>query len=245
MDYTQTSLRYDWTLYDHLETINMRTWPHFLMQSGIRDKAWKTVMKKYDYMQMVYKNASGDIVFFFNCVPLYIKDINDSLPHEGWDWALDVSYHATENNWNTLVGLQVVIMKEFLGMGISSFALSEMKKVAIENNLKHLIIPVRPTKKDQHPYLPMSDYMERKTSEGYYEDPWLRVHEKSGAEVLYPCNEAMKIEGSIEDWKQWTGLEFGQSGTYEIEGGLSPVYIDLEHDSGLYLEPNVWVKHFI
>ena len=213
------------------------------MQSGIRIKTWKTIMKKYDFMQKVYKNQEGDIVFYFNCVPLQLNDIEQPLPHGGWDWALDVSYRSKEKNWNALVGLQVIILKKFLGKGISTFALSEMKKVALENKLNQLIIPVRPTRKDQFPHLSMSDYMDRKNKDGYYEDPWLRVHEKSGAEILYPCNEAMTIEGRIEDWQQWTGREFKESGVYAIEGGLSPIKIDIEYDSGLYLEPNVWVRY--
>jgi hypothetical protein len=28
-----------------------------------------------------------------------------------------------------------------------------------------------------------------------------------------------------------------------VEGALTPVTISLEHDQGIYVEPNVWVHH--
>ena len=53
----------------------------------------------------------------------------------------------------------------------------------------------------------------------------------------------MDIRGSVQDWKNWTDLDFPQSGSYKIEGALKLVEIDLEKDEGVYIEPNVWVVH--
>ena len=52
------------------------------------------------------------------------------------------------------------------------------------------------------------------------------------------------VRGSISDWQEWTGMYFGDSGNYIVDGALSPIRIDLKNDVGEYIEPNVWVLHF-
>ena len=55
----------------------------------------------------------------------------------------------------------------------------------------------------------------------------------------------MTIAGTLEDWHSWTDLRFDQSGETIIPGALNPVYINLEQNFGVYVEPNVWVHHKI
>ena len=50
-------------------------------------------------------------------------------------------------------------------------------------------------------------------------------------------------EGSIEEWEQWTGMQFPDSGDYVIADALVPIQIDREMNIGRYVEPNVWVHH--
>ncbi len=38
-------------------------------------------------------------------------------------------------------------------------------------------------------------------------------------------------------------MKFPKKGKYLISGALKPVSFDLEQDVGIYIEPNVWVKH--
>jgi hypothetical protein len=62
-----------------------------------------------------------------------------------------------------------------------------------------------------------------------------------GAELLEVCAPSMTIEGSTEEWKAWTGLEFPDDGDYLVHGGLVPVRF--EDGRGSYVEPNVWMRH--
>ena len=71
----------------------------------------------------------------------------------------------------------------------------------------------------------------------------MRVHSRFGAELASVCAESMTVVGSVEDWEQWTGMRFSRSENRTIPGALVPVRIDLESDSGLYVEPNVWMVH--
>jgi len=55
----------------------------------------------------------------------------------------------------------------------------------------------------------------------------------------------MKINGTVADWESWTNMKFPESGTYIVPGALVPVTIDVEKNEGRYVEPNVWIQHFI
>jgi uncharacterized protein (AIM24 family) len=53
----------------------------------------------------------------------------------------------------------------------------------------------------------------------------------------------MTIVGTVTEWARWTGMTFSSSGAFAVEGALAPVNISLEHDQGVYVEPNIWVHH--
>ena len=53
----------------------------------------------------------------------------------------------------------------------------------------------------------------------------------------------MLIQGSGQDWQEWTEIDFTKSGKYQIDGALDLVELDVEKDKGMYIEPNVWMIH--
>jgi len=53
----------------------------------------------------------------------------------------------------------------------------------------------------------------------------------------------MVVEGRADEWEQWTGRAFRESGEYVIPGALVPVQIDRVMNVGRYVEPNVRVHH--
>ncbi len=53
----------------------------------------------------------------------------------------------------------------------------------------------------------------------------------------------MLIQGSVQEWQDWTGNDFLKSGKYWINGALDEIEVDLKNDSGTYIEPNVWMVH--
>lgn len=55
----------------------------------------------------------------------------------------------------------------------------------------------------------------------------------------------MYIHGTIDEWKEWTKLDFPESGSYIIPGALNPISIDTKKNEGFYIEPNVWILHRI
>jgi hypothetical protein len=120
-----------------------------------------------------------------------------------------------------------------------------MKESAAADGLSQVIIPVRPSQKSQHPNVPFAEYITWKRTDGQPYDPWLRIHQRLGAEVLTIAPGSMVIPGTIAQWEGWTGTPFPNDGDYAVAGALVPVTIDHEHDSGLYEEPNLWMRYIV
>lgn len=89
----------------------------------------------------------------------------------------------------------------------------------------------------------MSEYAVRRRGDGLPEDPWLRTHVRAGAEVIGVASASWTIAGSLAEWRTWSGLPFDTDGPIDVPGALVPVRCDISGDVGVYVEPNVWVRH--
>ena len=89
----------------------------------------------------------------------------------------------------------------------------------------------------------MEDYINWKNDDNYPFDNWLRVHLKAGGKIIKICSKSMFIPGTIDEWKEWTQLDFPGSGSHIIPGALNPISIYTEKNQGFYIEPNIWILH--
>ena len=55
----------------------------------------------------------------------------------------------------------------------------------------------------------------------------------------------MTVEGTVEEWENWTDMHFPASGEYVVEGALQPIMIDRANNVGRYEDPNLWMLHRI
>jgi GNAT superfamily N-acetyltransferase len=106
-----------------------------------------------------------------------------------------------------------------------------------------LVAPVRPSLKHLYPLTPIERYVEWRRADGLLFDPWLRAHERLGAELIGIAEDSLIAEGTIAELEEWTGLTLPDTGSYVVPGALVLVEIDREHDRGSYREPNVWMRH--
>ena len=53
----------------------------------------------------------------------------------------------------------------------------------------------------------------------------------------------MTITGTLAEWSRWTEMVFDGSGEAEVKGALVPMLVSVEQNYGVYVEPNVWVRH--
>ncbi|WP_246609801.1 N-acetyltransferase [Nonomuraea rhizosphaerae] len=139
--------------------------------------------------------------------------------------------------------LEITVRRDLLGSGVSPAMVAAMRDHAARLGFRELVAPVRPTQKHLEPHTPMSEYAFRTREDGLPSDAWLRVHVRAGARIVKVAPRSMVVAGTLEEWREWTGLPFDRPGPVEVPGALVPVHCDVAHGHAVYVEPNVWVSH--
>ena len=227
-------------------TIIACSMPEFMLHSAIGHLYWKEIYTTFpDFQFMLHDAVSGEVVATGVSAALAWDSDVDGWPEDGWDWALAriVGDHGAGRTPNVQCGLLIAIAPNHQGKSLSMKMIKAMKAIGQRHRLDMLMLPVRPTLKSRYPLIPIDRYMTWRRGDGSLFDPWLRVHHSIGAEIIRPCSRSALIEGSVSEWEAWTDLQFPGSGSYIVPGALVPVEIDRTLDRGVYLEPNVWMRH--
>jgi GNAT superfamily N-acetyltransferase len=213
-------------------------WPEFLLHDPVVNEHMWRLWTEFPEFQTIAYDPDADLVLGEgDTVPVRWSG---ELEPGGIDWAMRRRF-VEGGEPTTLCAVQVMINSQAQGRGLSRVVLERMASLARDHGLDALIAPVRPTVKHRYPLIPMERYIEWRREDGRLFDPWLRIHAELGAEVLGVASESMTIPGPVADWEEWTSLRFPEDGDYVVEGGLVPVTVRDGH--GLYVEPNVWMRH--
>ena len=232
-------------LMDHLTEVTETSWPEFMLHSNVATELWRELRASFlDFQWVLHDEEADEVVGLGYTVPLFWDGDVDHLP-DGFDEVLQASVrdHADGVLPNTLCALQVTVAEKRRGQGLSGLLIQTMRTVAGAHGYAHLIAPVRPTWKDRYPLVPIERYMTWRRDDGLPFDPWLRLHERVGGQMLAACPDSTLISASVEEWESWTGMAFPESGDYVVPGALALVRIDRESGIGEHVEPNVWVRH--
>ena len=220
-------------------------WPEFMRQDPVAVHFNDLYRNFADFQFGLEEKTTGRIVAIGNSIPLFWKMDFENLPDDGWDWVIErgVKDRFTGKVPNMLSAIQVMIIPEFQGKGLSKVMVQAMKDIGVGYGFKTLIAPVRPSQKCEHPKMSMERYIKLKNDKGLPYDAWMRVHASLGARIVKVCPLSMRITGTVEEWEKWTGQSFPETGEYDVPEALVPITIDLSLDMGIYNEPNVWMVH--
>ncbi len=222
-----------------------RIWAEFMFHDVYSNKLWHPyVTEVFDDHQLYLLNEEDDPIAVAQSIPLSWDGTMNDLP-VGWNDCLvrgAADYEAARPA-NTLSALEIAIQPEYHGQGISYRMIEILRTHAEACDLQAVIVAVRPSWKMRYPLTPMERYVRWQQEDGAPFDPWLRAHWRSGGEILKVAHPSMVVEGSAEEWEEWTGMRFPESGDYVVADALVPVQIDREMNIGRYVEPNVWVHH--
>jgi len=224
------------------------SWYEFMRHDEVASRYREYRDKEFSDYQFFVVDSSENVVAICKSIPSYWDGTEKSLP-EGYDMALEYAisnYKAKgKSNWNALLGTSVHVFEEYRNMGLSSFCLNVMKDICRKKNFQNLIIPVRPVLKHKFPLIEIEDYVKWRNSDGRVFDPWLRTHLNIGGRIIGIAKKSMVIKSSIDNWSKWTKMQFPSTGSYIVEGALSPIEINCEENVGVYHDPNIWVVHTI
>jgi hypothetical protein len=216
------------------------TMPEYNNHGDVLNAYWSRLTEELPEFQFGLVGNEDEILARGRSIPLRWDGTIADLP-AGIDGAIARGFD--EGGANVLCALVIMIPRDLQGRGISAEAVKAMASIARRHGLESLIAPVRPTWKDRYPLVEIERYAGWRRADGLLFDPWMRVHERLGAEVLKPEPQSLRITGSVAEWESWTGMTFPESGDYWFPEGLATVEIDRENDQGSYWEPNVWMRH--
>lgn len=241
--YRVVTLEEDPTLAKEMNTLHSIGWPAFMREDPVAARYWEELLADFSALQfMLFENRNP--VACGNAISFHWDGTEQGLPL-GWDDVFEQGMLARKNGIapNAVSALSIVIHPDFQGKGLSERMVREMKTLIKAQQFQQMVAPVRPSFKTKYPLIPMEEYMLWKNHNGQVFDPWLRIHCHTGATIMKVAEQSMVISGTVQQWENWTGMVFPASGSYVISGALVPLIVNWEQDSGMYIEPNVWVKH--
>jgi hypothetical protein len=93
------------------------------------------------------------------------------------------------------------------------------------------------------PLTPIERYAEWRREDGLLFDPWLRAHERLGAELVGIAPDSLVSEGTVAELEEWCGLAFPESGPTSSKARSSRSRSTASATAASYREPNVWMRH--
>ena len=217
-------------------------WPEFIHHANC-NRLWHVMRERFPQFQLVLFDADSErMLGRGQTMPVRWDGTAAGLPG-GVDDAVEQGAALADGEADTLCAIVAVLDPAARGRRLSSLVIDAMRSAATTAGLQALIAPVRPTLKEIYPLTAIESYATWRRDDGRLFDPWLRVHERLGGDVLGIAERSMTVEGKVGEWEIWTEMPFPETGSYVLPGALVPIEIDCEADLGRYVEPNVWMRH--
>ena len=216
------------------------TLPEYNNHGDVLNEYWPRLTEERPDFQFHLIGNDDEILARARSIPIRWNGTVEDLP-AGIDGAIARGFE--EAGATVLCALVIMVPGDLQGRGVSAMAVRAMGEIARRHGLASLIAPVRPSRKERYPLVPIERYVQWRRHDGPLFDPWMRVHERLGASVLRPEPQSLRITGTVSEWETWTEMSFPESGDYWFPGGLATLRIDRPDQSGGYWEPNVWMHH--
>lgn len=222
------------------ETLSRPAFPEYMDQNEPGNRHWGKLYEVFPDFQLALLDRD-ELVAELHSVPTPWDGSPEDRP-AGWDEAFIRAFESGREP-NVLCALAIAVRPDQRGRRLSSRMLNEMRAAARSAGLRELIAPVRPTRKADYPLIPIERYMTWRRQDGKHFDPWIRIHEVIGGEILAAAPESMVIEAPVSEWEEWTDMQFPDDGDHIVPGMLAPLHV--RDGVGRHVEPNVWLRHSV
>lgn len=229
------------------DSLDLASFPRFLSANHTSQDYLK-MESLFTDSHVVFPDQSGNEVKAGGfSAPIHL---DGKLPENGWEGALEqaLANHKDGETPNAVVVLSAFVSEEARGEGMSGKILEAFKEHARKLGYDKLILPVRPSAKRDQPGVPMEEYINHTDPEtGLHQDPWVRTHQRHGAEIVGVGKNSHVVltndlkPPSVEQWQEWTGLQFPEDGDYAIPEGNGLLHI--KDGVGTYSEDCIWVAY--
>jgi GNAT superfamily N-acetyltransferase len=232
-------------LWDSIEDLSEEVWPEYNLHGDTLNRYWGQLYDAFPEWQFVlYDPGEQTVLAEGHTIPVAWDGTDPDLG-PGIDATIAAAFElrAAAGRPTAASALAAEIVPRHQRQGLSGTLLAAMAGLARDAGLSHLIAPVRPSRKDRYPTIPIERYARWTRPDGSPFDPWVRVHTRRGARIGPAIPHSMHITGTVQEWETWTGMPFPETGDYVFPAGLATVHIDRDTDAGEYWEPNIWIIH--
>jgi GNAT superfamily N-acetyltransferase len=220
------------------EELSARTFPEFMHHNEPGGRYWSRLYDRFPDFQVALVEGE-ELVAEAHAVPVAWDGSLRDLP-SGWDEAF-VRGMTSDREPTVLSALAISVSPDRQGQGVSQRMVQAFRDTARAARLTAVIAPVRPTLKERYPLIPIEDYIAWRRDDGSHFDPWIRIHERIGGEIVAPAPHSMLMRAPVADWEEWTGMRFPADGEYVFPGALATLVV--ADGIGTHVEPNVWLRH--
>ena len=221
------------------EELTKPTFPEYMNNNEPGNLYWGRLYTDFPDFQVALVDGD-ELLAEAHAVPLPWDGTLDDLP-SGWDEGF-VRGMTSDRPHNALMAIAISVAPSQQGRKLSSRMIQTFTDGARAAKLTNgVIAPVRPTWKERYPLIPIERYVEWTREDGSHFDPWIRIHELVGGEVIAPAPVSMRITAPASEWAEWVGMSFPEDGEYVFPGGLATLVV--EDGIGTHFEPNIWVLH--
>jgi hypothetical protein len=220
------------------ERLLRRTFPEYMNHNEPGGRFWGRLYEEHPDFQLALLDGE-ELVAELHSVPTPWDGTLEDLA-SGWDEAFTRAFES-DREANVLCALAIAVLPERQGERLSGRMLEAMRAAAGAARLEALIAPVRPTLKARYPLIPIESYAGWRRRDGSHFDPWIRLHERLGGEILAPAPASMVMEAPVAEWQEWLAFELPADGTYVVPEMLAP--LEVQGGVGRHVEPNVWLRH--
>jgi GNAT superfamily N-acetyltransferase len=218
--------------------------PAFMNEGSVLKRLFGRVVAEYaEFLFYAWDDERQEVIGVGHAIPAAWDGDVASLPDRGFDAVIEARFAPEPPAPTVLCALSITIAPEYRGQGLSRRMIERMAEIGRDHGLDTLIAPVRPTLKHRYPLTPIDRYLSWRRPDGTHLDPWLRTHERLGADIVKVASKSVVVTGTVAEWEEWTAMALPESGVYVVSGALVPIEIDRERDEGVYVEPNVWMVH--
>lgn len=230
--------------------LSARSWPAFLDGNHATQSYWGGLfcpqLAPFQFFA-VGADAQGKetLLAASNSIPFAWPGLDPAhLPDRGWDEVIETGTRAAHAGApvNALSALAIMVEPDYRRSTLAEILIANMKDTARLHGLSALVAPIRPTRKRDYPLASFADYVAWTTEAGEPFDPWIRKHWRLGARTMKIAPRSMTVAAPVAQWETWTGLRFPRAGQYHVPGALAPVNF-ASAKQGVYLEPNLWMRH--
>jgi len=220
------------------DELSRATFPEYMHHNAMGWRFWGRLYSDFPEFQVALVDGD-ELVAEAHALPIPWDGTVAGLP-SGWDEGFELGMTSDEAP-AALMALAISVSPAHQGGRLSSRMIETFVENARAAGLASVLAPVRPTWKERYPLIPIEEYAQWRREDGSHFDPWIRIHEVVGGELLAPAPRSMEMRAPVADWEEWTGMRFPADGEYVFPGGLATLVV--ADGVGTHVEPNVWILH--